>query len=97
MPCCLLTVMAFFPRIALILMWLGGYGARAFDTVLWPVLGFLLMPFTTCAYAIAQNETGGVRGWTLLLLVVAIVLDLANLGGGGYETRRRRVVVVQER
>lgn len=90
MPCCLLAVAAFFPRLALIVMWLGGYGGRAFETLLWPFLGFFLMPFTTCAYAIGMNESGGFQGWTLLLLIVGIAFDLGHLGGGGAYGRHYR-------
>jgi hypothetical protein len=95
MPCCLLTLTALFPRVALILMWLAGYGGRAFETVVWPVLGFVLMPYTTCAYAIGMNEAGGFRGWTLVVLIVAVILDIGNhSGGGAYSTRYRRVRLV---
>lgn len=91
MPCCLLAVVAFFPRVALVLMWLTGYGGRAFDSIIWPVLGFFFAPFTTCAWAIAQNQTGGVQGWTLVLFVVCVLLDLSHLGGSGDQVRRRRI------
>jgi hypothetical protein len=91
MPCCLITVMAFFPRVALVIMWLGGYTISAFQTVLWPLLGFFFLPYTTCAYAIAMNETGGIRGWTLLLMIVCVILDFGHLGGGGaYSSKRYR-------
>jgi hypothetical protein len=93
MPCCLLAVAALFPRIALVLMWLEGYGGAAFETVLFPLLGFFFLPYTTCAYAIGMNETGGFHGWTLVLLIIAILLDFGSMGGGGVYERRRRVVV----
>lgn len=96
MPCCLLSLAALFPRVALFLMWIAGYGGRAFESVLWPLLGFFLMPFTTCAYAIGINEAGGFQGWTLVLLIVGVILDLGNHGGSGaYGTRRRRVSLVE--
>lgn len=90
MPCCLLLVMAFFPRIALVMMWFVGYTATAFATYFWPVLGFFVMPYTTCAYAIAMNETGGIQGWTLVLFIVAVVADVGSWGGGGSYSRRYR-------
>ncbi|MCA9416711.1 MAG: hypothetical protein KC917_10585, partial [Candidatus Omnitrophica bacterium] len=93
MPCCLLVVVGLFPRVALVLMWLTGYAQAAFTTLLFPILGFLLMPYTTCAYAIGMVETGGFRGWTLILLIIAIALDLGHLGGSGAYQRRRTVVV----
>lgn len=82
MPCCLMLVAAMFPRLALIVMWLTGYGARAFDTVIWPLLGFIFMPFTACFYAIAINTWGELRGLGLLLLILGVILDLGSHSGG---------------
>lgn len=90
MPCLLLIFVYFFPRIALFFMWLLGYGGRAFDTVLFPLLGFFFMPYTTCAYAIGMNEAGGFKGWSFVVLILAILLDLGQLGGG-YNARRRSI------
>jgi len=81
--------MAFFPRVALVLMWFVAYTATAFQTVFWPILGFFAMPYTTCAYAIAMNETGGIQGWTLALFIVAVALDVSSWGGGWFGRRSR--------
>jgi hypothetical protein len=94
MPCCLLVFAGVFPRLALVFMWLIGYGGRAFETVLFPLLGFFLMPYTTCAYAIGMNEAGGFRGWTLLILIIGVVLDFGHWGGGGVYRRRVRTVEI---
>ncbi|HOD50705.1 MAG TPA: hypothetical protein PLM14_02085 [Candidatus Hydrogenedentes bacterium] len=82
MGCCLGVVALIFPRIALFVMWLSGYGGRAFDTILWPLLGFFFMPYTTCGYAFAANSLGGLKGWGLAALIVGVVLDVASHGGG---------------
>ena len=82
MPCCLIVVAAIFPRLTLIGMWLSGYGGRAYDTVLWPVLGFFFMPYTACAYAISINQIGAVHGWGLALLILGVIFDLGSHGGG---------------
>jgi apolipoprotein N-acyltransferase len=82
MPCFLTILALFLPRLVLFLLWLfSEYLHRAFDTVVWPVLGFLLMPYTTLAWAAAQNEAGGVKGWSLALLIVAVLLDLGVISG----------------
>jgi hypothetical protein len=78
------------PRIALVVMWLTGYGSAAFQTVLWPVLGFFFLPYTTCAYAIAMNNLGGIQGLGLALLIVGVFFDLASHGGAGQSTRTYR-------
>ena len=91
MPCCCLGIVAvLFPRLALAVMAFTGYGARAFDTYVWPVLGFLFMPYTTCAYALAMNELGGVHGWGLALLIFGVILDLGSHGGGANSSNRYR-------
>ncbi len=90
MPCCLLIVAGMFPRIALVLMWLSGYSGPAFSTFLFPLLGFFLMPYTTCAYAVGMIEVGGFQGWSLAVLIIAVALDLGHLGGSGAYGRKRK-------
>ncbi len=92
MPCCFgaLIVVAL-PRVALVLMWLTGYGGQAFDTVLWPVLGFFFLPFTTCAYALALNEFGGIEGAGLALLIIGVLFDFGGYGSSDYARRYRTV------
>lgn len=95
MPCFLGCFAVVFPRVALVIMALIGYGGRAFDSMLWPILGFFFMPYTTCAYAIAQNDFGGVEsGIGLALLIGGIVMDLGSHGGGARYGYRQRTVVV---
>jgi hypothetical protein len=57
------------------------------------LLGFLFLPTTTIAYAIAQNEfttvTGGVEATGIILIVLGIVIDLGLLGGSGRGVARR--------
>ncbi len=92
MPCLLILIGAFFPRIVLVLVWLSGYGARAFDSTIVPLAGFFVMPYTTLAYAIAMNEVGAVHGLGLVLVIVGVVFDLGGWGGthSGYQSRRGR-------
>jgi len=82
-----------FPRIALVVMWLTGYGALAFQTILWPLLGFFFMPYTTCAYAIAMNQFAGIQGAGLAVLIIGVILDLGSHGGTGQQVRYRYVRV----
>ena len=89
MPCLFAVIGAFFPRIALIFVWLSGYGAAAFETVLFPLLGFLFMPFTTLCYAIAVNQFG-LQGMGIALVILGVILDMGGWGGThtSYRTRR---------
>ncbi|HEX2972036.1 MAG TPA: hypothetical protein VHP11_06870 [Tepidisphaeraceae bacterium] len=78
------------PRVVLVLVWLfSGYLGRAYQTVIWPVLGFIFLPLTTLAYAFAMNaNNGSVSGIYLVIVVVAVLVDLGLIGGG--EAGRRR-------
>jgi hypothetical protein len=79
-----------FPRLALAVMWFVGYSGHAFATMIWPLLGFFFMPYTTAAYAIAINEWGEVRGLGLALIIVAVVFDLGGHGSSAATHRRYR-------
>ena len=79
------------PRVAMVLILIvTDWFSRAFDSKLWPVLGFLFMPYTTLAYMAAQLNTGELRGWWMALFIVAIVVDAGHWGGGRHAVRRRR-------
>jgi hypothetical protein len=82
--CCVLALLAFLgPRLALVLLWIfTTYLSRAFDGVLLPLLGFLFLPWTTIAWAIAQNEFGGASGIGLLVIALGFLGDIGVLGGG---------------
>ena len=84
---CLLPIVAFFmPRLALALIFLFTHWfSRAFHSMLWPLLGFLLMPYTTLAW-MAMKLNGSHPIW-VGLLVVAVLFDL---GGQGRSVRRKR-------
>ncbi|HJW50318.1 MAG TPA: hypothetical protein VJ726_12965 [Candidatus Limnocylindria bacterium] len=87
--CCLLVLLAFFtPRIVLFLLWLfSDYLSRAFETALWPILGFFFLPATTIGYAIAQNEFGGLNGLGIVAVLIGLAVDVGLLGGGARQRR----------
>ena len=92
MPCLVILLALITPRLVIVLMALfGDYLGRAYQTVLWPVLGFVFMPLTTLAYAYAQNTTGGrISGIYLALVIVAVLIDLGVLGGSSQQQKKRR-------
>jgi hypothetical protein len=92
MPCVLALLALFVPRLVLFLVWLfSSYLHRAYDSVLWPLLGFLFMPLTTLAYAWAINSNNrSVSGIYLVVVVLAVLVDLGILGGGSQARRRKR-------
>ncbi|MDG2032061.1 MAG: hypothetical protein P8J45_13770 [Phycisphaerales bacterium] len=91
MPCLIGLSSLFFPRIILFLVWLLGNGwlQESFQTVLFPVLGFLFLPLTTLAYAWAWHSGGGdIQGAGIVVIVIAVLVDLGMLGGGSVGSRR---------
>ena len=69
---------------------MSDYLARAYQTFLWPLLGFIFMPYTTLAYALAKNEHGSVSGIYLVIVIIAVLVDLGAMGGAE-KTRRTRI------
>jgi len=97
MPC-LLGCLAFLtPRLVIVLVYLfSEYLERAYDTLLWPLLGFVFLPLTTLAYAWAINTNGSVSGIYLIGVVVAVLIDLGIIGGGARGRRKEKVITVRE-
>ena len=79
------------PRFAIVLVVLfSDYIGRAFESMIWPFLGFLFMPLTTLAYAWAINSRGSVEGLQLAVVVIAVLMDLGLIGGSAASRKRGR-------
>jgi hypothetical protein len=90
MPCLIGCLALSAPRLAIVLVVLASdYIGRAYETVFWPLVGFLFMPLTTLAYAWAMHSRGSVEGIQLVVVVLAVLVDLGIVGGGGAAARRR--------
>jgi hypothetical protein len=74
----------------LVLVWLfSTYLSEAYETWVWPLLGFFFLPLTTLAYAWAWHYgNGSVSGVGLVVVVLAVLIDLGCHGSG--ESSRRR-------
>ena len=95
MPCLIALFALFFPRVAIVLVVIfSDYIGAAYQTVFWPLLGFLFMPVTTLAYAWTIHSNGSVSGGYLLVVILAILLDLGILGGGASNRQVRGYVKV---
>jgi hypothetical protein len=81
-----------FPRLAIILVVIfSDYLGTAYQTTVWPLLGFFFLPLTTLAYAWAMHSNGGqVNGIYLFVVIAAAVLDLGMMGGGASQAKRSR-------
>jgi hypothetical protein len=77
------------PRLVMILIFLFTHWfSQAFYTFIWPLLGFIFMPYTTLAYMVAMiyNHHQVSGGW-LVVLIIAVIVDVG--GQGGYFSRIR--------
>jgi len=88
--CCLFTALVFLgPRFGIVI-WALLEPVRwqtAFDTFIWPMLGFIFLPWATLAYALVA--VGGVEGADWIIIGLGVVLDIFGWAGGGYGNRAR--------
>lgn len=83
--CCVVALGALIgPRVAIAFWFLFDpvRWAAAFNGfILWPILGFFFLPWTTLVW-VWLAPLGLIGGLGLLWLVLAIVIDLSSYGGG---------------
>ena len=88
---CLTAFVSSFSRIMLLMFWIARpvQMNAAFNTFILPCLGFLFLPITTMVYVWLMQGVGGIQGLDWLWLILAVVLDIATVGGAGYANRNR--------
>lgn len=85
MACLVALLAAFFPRVALLVVWIArpALVTVAFGNVfLWPLLGLIFLPFTTLIYVLLYRPGIGVTGFEWLWIALAFLLDLGHWFGG---------------
>lgn len=88
--CLVVLLGAFMPRVALALIWIfSNLVTRAFDTFVLPLLGIVLLPYTTLIYVLVYQPVTGVSGFGWLLVILGFILDIASYTGGAYGNRDR--------
>ena len=90
MGCLVLLFALISPRLALIATWLfSDVLSRAYDAWLVPVIGFLILPWTTLAYAWMYDSGPGrtVEGWEWIVVGITVLCDLGSLFGGSRRGR----------
>jgi hypothetical protein len=88
--CCLATLLVVLgPRVGIVFWWLvePARWNLAFDTFIWPFLGFIFLPWTTLMYVLVFP--GGVDGFDWIWLGMGFLLDIFSTAGGGYTNRDR--------
>ena len=90
---CLTAFISSFSRIMLLMVWIARPVQinATFSTFILPCFGFLVLPFTTLMYVWLYWSTAGhaIQGLDWLWLILAVVLDLASIGGAGFANRNR--------
>jgi hypothetical protein len=88
--CCFFTTLVFLgPRAAILIWWLVNpvRWQATFSSFIWPLLGFLFVPWTTLMYVLVAP--GGVVGFDWIWLGLAVLADISMYAGGGYGNRSR--------
>ena len=88
--CCAVAILfAFGPRAAILVWWLiePVRWNAAFDTFLWPLAGFLVLPWTTLMWVAVYPA--GINGFDYVWLGIGLASDLFSWFGGGYTNRNR--------
>lgn len=87
--CCLLTVLLFLgPRAGILVWWLldtARWTAAFTGSFIWPLLGFLFLPWTTLMYVLVYQ--GGITGFDWIWMGLAALADISSYAGGGYGNR----------
>jgi hypothetical protein len=88
MGCLLPCLAVLMPRVVMFFIFLlTNWFTQAYQTVIWPLLGFFFMPYTTLAYMAAMLDNDHkVDGVWLVLVVIAVLVDL-----GAHERSARPV------
>jgi len=83
MGCCAFAlVLAGAPRLAVLLWWFlqPARFSLTFPNLIWPILGVLVLPWTTLMYVIVFPGGLSIINWVFLGL--ALVVDIGSYGGG---------------
>lgn len=93
--CFVVGLGAFFPRVALVLIWLfSDWIQRAFNGEwILPLIGIILLPYTTLAYVLLYAWLGEVQGFTWFLVVLAFLVDIGSWASGAQAGRQRQAQV----
>ena len=88
--CCFFTTLVLLgPRAAILIWWLINpvRWQATFSSFIWPLLGFIFVPWTTLMYVLVAP--GGVIGFDWVWIALAVVADIGMYAGGGYGNRDR--------
>jgi len=88
--CCIFTVLLFLgPRGGILIWWLINplLWQGTFSSFLWPLLGFIFLPWTTLMYVLVAPLGSGIGGFDWIWLGLAVLADISMWAGGGFGNR----------
>ncbi len=90
--CCFFTTLVLFgPRLAIFIWWLIQplrWTAAFGDSFIWPLLGFIFLPWTTLMFVLVA-PLGNINGFDWAWLALALIADISSYAGGGWGNRGR--------
>jgi hypothetical protein len=91
MPCFVVALALFTPRLVVALLWFfTTWFVGLFVSLLWPIVGFVFLPTTLLWYSAVHHWFGGAWTlWPVVGLVVALVIDLSPVREHRRFRRRR--------
>jgi hypothetical protein len=90
MGCLIVLLSLISARLALLVLWIfTDFVDRAYDTWIVPLLGLLLLPWTTLIYALAWAPGRGVSPLGWFCVALGFIADLGSMGRAGTERRAR--------
>ncbi|HEY7619122.1 MAG TPA: hypothetical protein VH834_05080 [Solirubrobacteraceae bacterium] len=90
MGCLLVLVAGFFPRVALVIVWIAtNLVDRAFSTWVIPLLGLIFLPFTTLIYALVWIPGVHLGNGRWIWVAIAFVVELIGYAGNARANQAR--------
>ncbi len=89
---CFVALLAFIsPRLAVFALWaFTDRMSIAFDSFWWALIGFVFLPWTTLAWAVAYAPRDGVTGFGWVLVAFALVVDISTHIGSAQARRDQK-------
>ena len=89
MGCILTALAAIVPRVLVLAGWFNDQAAwnRSFGSPIWLLLGWIFVPWTTFFFALFAPT--GFGGLSIVVLILAVLVDVGTWGGGLFGNRHR--------
>ena len=90
MGCLIVLLSLLSPRLAIVAMWLfTNRLGDAFESTLGPILGFLLVPWTTLMFALLWGSHHSVQGFEWFLVAFAFMMDMGSWVSSAWRGREQ--------